>query len=1204
MRRTGRFAGAIAGLAWMVTALGSGGAALASGSPYYDIQRLTPLAQRAIVGLYQAGIMNGTAPGKFSPYGVVTRAQAVKFVVNLVGLSLVYPRTPDYADVGKGSQYYPYIETALKDGILSGYAPSSGNFNPSVPVTRIQLAVLEVNALGEQALAQSLASDTTLYPRLVDMSQVPPGYLGYANAGMKLGLVPPLNATHYAPAGQVDREQLAVGLWRALGQLKASAPATLRIEQSAATVGVGQVDSLTVTVLNRAGQVIPAAALASYSVAFSVTGNNASSASVSQAGQFVASAAGTYTVQASLSGGVLPAPITATATVGVYGAPVALEVKPAAGTVVADGVATDTVTVSVVDANGLVVSDYNGTVTVSDSSNPSLLALAVAAKDEPADLTVGPPDTLTLSGGVGTFTVGATQAVGITDTITATSAALTAGSATVTTVAPTVGALALSVESGQPSSLSANTQTSTQVAVTLEDAAGNPLTSGAAQYVTLTLTGPGSFQAGTTPVTTYTVFDAGVAYVPVYSEPGQPGSIVVNARTTTGLTASPLTIDAYINTTPAGLSVTATSGQDTAGNTYEEYTVSVVDTNGHPIANATGAVTVTDNAAVGGGALVYSTSGQAPFTAASPFTVSLGTNGVATFYVETKTVGTGTVTLTVTGDSPGSTAGLSTTATYAYAAGKATSVELEPSASVYKVIGGTTFTIAAQVVDGNGNPVAAAGQYVTFTIPANAAGVTLPNGLITETVTTGTTGVATLSLTIPNPPSASEVFTVGASLGTTISGSGQRQETITVVPSTNTTDYATGLVASPSTVTATAGSPLSTVTVTATNAAGGAVPGDVLTVTSSNSAVVNVPSGFTTTSGSTLGNLTAGMAGTAVLTVTDISDPAQPKAQVTVTVYPGSTAVQEVVEYNNAPISASNPVNVAANTPIQLAVVNADSAGDPIPVTGASPLTVDLSVASGVSGGFLSGPGGAPVSQVQIQPGQASAVVYFESPTAETLSAGDLLATAVLSPPTNLTASEVSTGIALSWTAPSGAQPASYQVLEEAAGASGYRTVSSAYNGVTSGNVTGTVITGLTPGVAYTFEVEAIVSGVASAPSSPSTAVEYGAKATGVTASAFTAAQSGTAGSVTLTVAYDKPLPSQTPDTTAADYTVTDATHSLPLTVNSVSVAGGELVLSVSIPAGDTQVAASDTVDVSTAKSVAVDGASAPTAPIAVSGTL
>jgi hypothetical protein len=91
-----------------------------------------------IEAAYAAGWVSGYADGTFRPYANVTRGQVAKVIVTASGLKLLNPAQASFSDVGAGSTYYRYVETALAAGILSGYP--DGTFRPSAPATRGQIA--------------------------------------------------------------------------------------------------------------------------------------------------------------------------------------------------------------------------------------------------------------------------------------------------------------------------------------------------------------------------------------------------------------------------------------------------------------------------------------------------------------------------------------------------------------------------------------------------------------------------------------------------------------------------------------------------------------------------------------------------------------------------------------------------------------------------------------------------------------------------------------------------------------------------------------------------------------------------------------------------------------------------------------------------------------------------------------------------------
>ncbi|MDQ2806932.1 MAG: S-layer homology domain-containing protein [Chloroflexota bacterium] len=95
---------------------------------------------------HNSGVISGYSDGTFRPYNNVTRAQATKIVVLAFGLPIYTPARSTFSDVPATNVFYPFIETAAQAGIVSGY--SDGTFQPSSPVTRGQLTKITVRTAG------------------------------------------------------------------------------------------------------------------------------------------------------------------------------------------------------------------------------------------------------------------------------------------------------------------------------------------------------------------------------------------------------------------------------------------------------------------------------------------------------------------------------------------------------------------------------------------------------------------------------------------------------------------------------------------------------------------------------------------------------------------------------------------------------------------------------------------------------------------------------------------------------------------------------------------------------------------------------------------------------------------------------------------------------------------------------------------------
>src|SRR5207249_3065813 len=87
---------------------------------------------------YAHGLVTGYADGTYRPNNNVTRGQLAKIVVQAAGLKLDNPATPTFSDVGAGSTFYRYIETAHSHGLLSGYP--DGTFRAGLQANRGQVS--------------------------------------------------------------------------------------------------------------------------------------------------------------------------------------------------------------------------------------------------------------------------------------------------------------------------------------------------------------------------------------------------------------------------------------------------------------------------------------------------------------------------------------------------------------------------------------------------------------------------------------------------------------------------------------------------------------------------------------------------------------------------------------------------------------------------------------------------------------------------------------------------------------------------------------------------------------------------------------------------------------------------------------------------------------------------------------------------------
>ena len=109
--------------------------------------------------VYEAGLMNGTAEGLFSPDLFTSRAMLVTVLWRLSGSPVVNYYMP-FADVDQAAWYAEAVRWAASCGIVAGY--DNGNFGPNDPVTREQLAAILYRCAAYRQEDTSIGADTNI----------------------------------------------------------------------------------------------------------------------------------------------------------------------------------------------------------------------------------------------------------------------------------------------------------------------------------------------------------------------------------------------------------------------------------------------------------------------------------------------------------------------------------------------------------------------------------------------------------------------------------------------------------------------------------------------------------------------------------------------------------------------------------------------------------------------------------------------------------------------------------------------------------------------------------------------------------------------------------------------------------------------------------------------------------------------------------
>jgi adhesin/invasin len=375
----------------------------------------------------------------------------------------------------------------------------------------------------------------------------------------------------------------------------------------------------------------------------------------------------------------------------VYDKAAKLEISVPSG-VVANGVSTGTVTVKVLDKNGYLVKDYNGTVTFASSSANAVLAAT----------------SVTAVKGIASVVLTSSTTAG-SSLISATAAGVTGANATVTTVAQTLKKVVLSSD---PAAIAADAGTSfaTISAAYLDQngvamiAQQNGIVTGYVSSNTAALTVSGSKVYSTAAIGSSSI-----------------SATLSQAAIDAGVTATPVTVSTALVGSPYKLAIDTISSKLTNGTndeTTQTITVRVLDVNGNQVTGlnaGTVALTETTSAVVTGAGAI--SGGKATFTAVNTTAESV-----------TYTAASGSL--------------VSATATGTFTAGAVANATISATPATLSANGAATSVITLQITDASANAVAAGTYNVKFSKLSGTA-----TAAFTEKTVASANGKASITVT-------------------------------------------------------------------------------------------------------------------------------------------------------------------------------------------------------------------------------------------------------------------------------------------------------------------------------------------------------------------------------------------------------------------------------------------------------------------------
>ncbi len=713
-------------------------------------------------------------------------------------------------------------------------------------------------------------------------------------------------------------------------------------------------------------------------------------------------------------------------TEAVYGAPAAVQLKAASSSLVADGQATDTITATVVDANGNTVGNYTGTVSVTGVSSGTdantgnaYVQLTNGGWLEGGSVS-GNTETFNVTNGKAQITLVAGNAVATnSDTIIATGTTPTGttlqfGSATVSYTAQVASALKLTPASNYLGSNAAGTEDA--VSVQAVDQNGVAMTSGT-YTASVSLTGNAQFVDGTKGPETL-VFGPSGATVYVEDLQGNSGTIDLTA-TGTGLANGTAQISEGVagalskaTLSLSSASVTAdAAAQGDASSPATTLTVNTTDANGFPVSyTGTADVSVTYD---GSASTAFGVAGAAAGTLA---TQSSGvwaetiTNGTVQIPLAgTSTVAAGTYTVTVSSPTNAfPTASQSVTVT----PGAAYGVQVSPTINTNVTEGQPQTTVTASVVDKEGNVVPGSGTEINFFIASQSGTGAELNGSAAATaagtpvsVMTNSAGSASVTLTLPGTlgNSATVEAYEGAVAASPAAGTTATSGTVSVVGASVTNVSVTGPTSSVTSGSAASFAiktedtygdlltgdtvqitvPTGLSSVSATN--GAASPATVVLT-----AVPGTTNEYTATmpaSGEIVLTGTTSTTGNYTVTAQDLSSPTKPQGSATANVTAGTLSAVQAFNTSgtNLSLDGTSYDTVAAGGSEAVTFKTTDAAGNVVSPNASYTVTLPTSA----NWSWRSTLNGADISNITLAPSQTAVTVYLVNNETSSITVGE-----------------------------------------------------------------------------------------------------------------------------------------------------------------------------------------------------------------------
>ncbi|NLY21516.1 MAG: hypothetical protein GXZ08_09580 [Tissierellia bacterium] len=162
-------------------------------------------ASEHIYKLKELNITSGVGDNQFGIGQTLTRAEFVTFLCKLMKWEIIENSESIFSDNSDSSEwFFPYINTAQKHNVITD---SDDVFRPRDAITRREMAVMMINAIGYNELARDLNSDKSYFDDVTED-------IGFINLAKDFGLINGIDERNYGPNNTAKREEVAAILAR------------------------------------------------------------------------------------------------------------------------------------------------------------------------------------------------------------------------------------------------------------------------------------------------------------------------------------------------------------------------------------------------------------------------------------------------------------------------------------------------------------------------------------------------------------------------------------------------------------------------------------------------------------------------------------------------------------------------------------------------------------------------------------------------------------------------------------------------------------------------------------------------------------------------------------------------------------------------------------------------------------------------------